>query len=1015
MLAVNLRRKLFLSSTSLDLGLFRDVAIRVAARLGYDLEAMEQFGPDPTIPVDMCRQKVEAADAFVGLYAHRYGFKPDGFDGKSLTELEYNWAISAGLPVLIFLIDESLPWPPSYIDDGQDKARLKEFKAKLLRQHTVQRITSPDDFRASLFEFLPKVESLISKRSARTETTAKKFIPTRPTSYIAHTYTLLETKDLVGRSSELELLNDWIVNTDSSNSHVRVLCLIAIGGMGKTALAWNWFHQSRLGRQHAGRLWWSFYETESGYERFIASALAYVTGKDTTVLQSNLSVEDQEKQLLFILNEQPFLIVLDGLERLLVAYAGLDFAHLADEDLDRQTNNYPLDHADARTDQGPHRLRKTIEPRIGQFLRALSRVQNSKVLVTTRLFPSELQTNTGMVMPGTRAVVLRGLDPDDAVSLWRHLGVSGSREHLLALFETFEFYPLLIRAFAGEVARFRPAPGNFDAWRDVYKTFNPYKLPLVQVRSHILEFALANLTQDCRRLLNTIAAFRAPAQYATLERLYVATLGFLPSSPQPLEVSTIAGHMLGSHLFIHSKSDRWGVARLDTILTELEDRGLVGWDKLNNTYDIHPVVRGVVWNALTQIDQKSVYQTITSTLEPTKYKTTQLATYLLSDAAHDDLDISGALNVSSTLELFNALVGLSEYERAAQLYFARINHRIDFYSLGASALNIAMLESLLPEGIKKPPKGLDRDIITQLGHAYFEVTKFREALECYQTNLAEDIRRYHEGALTDAEGGRILNQIALGYKDIADVLMRVGALRYAEAAIQYSLNCAIGCDLADWVAAEFAKLEAVCGNHTAARHMASRVKSNRFVFREDCMAQVEVFCGKYDNYESIVGDDLIRAIGAIGKGEYKGACRVLQKKLTDARSNSLWEDEARARQLLASVHCFQSDLDGARLILDEVWDIVSRGPLRLIQADCYNTLATIELEAGRNREAVEAASLAFRHAYCDGGQFTYKLALDSAMRLLRRLGCSRPDSMNQAGWIDAFWSTIPTAPTKSPC
>ena len=37
---------------------------------------------------------------------------------------------------------------------------------------------------------------------------------------------------------------------------------------------------------------------------------------------------------------------------------------------------------------------------------------------------------------------------------------------------------------------------------------------------------------------------------------------------------------------------------LDATLTELEDRGLVGWDKAANRYDLHPIVRGVVWQAL---------------------------------------------------------------------------------------------------------------------------------------------------------------------------------------------------------------------------------------------------------------------------------------------------------------------------------------------------------------------------------------------------------------------------------
>ena len=35
---------------------------------------------------------------------------------------------------------------------------------------------------------------------------------------------------------------------------------------------------------------------------------------------------------------------------------------------------------------------------------------------------------------------------------------------------------------------------------------------------------------------------------------------------------------------------------LAALLAELEDRGLVGWDRAANRYDLHPIVRGVVWS-----------------------------------------------------------------------------------------------------------------------------------------------------------------------------------------------------------------------------------------------------------------------------------------------------------------------------------------------------------------------------------------------------------------------------------
>ena len=43
------------------------------------------------------------------------------------------------------------------------------------------------------------------------------------------------------------------------------------------------------------------------------------------------------------------------------------------------------------------------------------------------------------------------------------------------------------------------------------------------------------------------------------------------------------------------------------VLTELEDRGLLGWDRRANRYDLHPIVRGVAWNGLDAAAQQGVY------------------------------------------------------------------------------------------------------------------------------------------------------------------------------------------------------------------------------------------------------------------------------------------------------------------------------------------------------------------------------------------------------------------------
>ena len=78
-------------------------------------------------------------------------------------------------------------------------------------------------------------------------------------------------------------------------------------------------------------------------------------------------------------------------------------------------------------------------------------------------------------------------------------------------------HPLLIHALAGEIANYRHrASGDFDRWRNTNPDFDPFSLPLVQARSHVLEFALRGLNESSKKALHTIAAFRMPASYDTL-------------------------------------------------------------------------------------------------------------------------------------------------------------------------------------------------------------------------------------------------------------------------------------------------------------------------------------------------------------------------------------------------------------------------------------------------------------------------------------------------------------------
>jgi hypothetical protein len=88
-------------------------------------------------------------------------------------------------------------------------------------------------------------------------------------------------------------------------------------------LTWKWFNDiaPQEMKPLAGRMWWSFYESDATFENFVTRALAYLTQRPL-----------DEVQKIPALDREPYLVTLDGLERILIAYVRMDAAHLSDDD-----------------------------------------------------------------------------------------------------------------------------------------------------------------------------------------------------------------------------------------------------------------------------------------------------------------------------------------------------------------------------------------------------------------------------------------------------------------------------------------------------------------------------------------------------------------------------------------------------------------------------------------------------------------------------------------------------------
>src|SRR5215210_3485675 len=144
--------RVFIGSTGKDLEGYRSAAIGECNKLGFVPVAMEFFEAMGIGATKGSKQKLDTAELYVGIFAHRYGYIEEGHE-QSVTEIEFDYAGERGLDRLCFLTNPAHAWPPLFTDH-ENYSRLEAFKRRIDTALIRAEFTIVEDFRLKLYQAL---------------------------------------------------------------------------------------------------------------------------------------------------------------------------------------------------------------------------------------------------------------------------------------------------------------------------------------------------------------------------------------------------------------------------------------------------------------------------------------------------------------------------------------------------------------------------------------------------------------------------------------------------------------------------------------------------------------------------------------------------------------------------------------------------------------------------------------------------------------------------------------------
>ena len=292
-----------------------------------------------------------------------------------------------------------------------------------------------------------------------------------------------DTSFFYGRTAELTTLRKWIVN-----DRCRLVALLGMGGIGKTALSVKLAQQ--LENQFEYVIWRSLRHAPSVQE-LLANLLDFLDPEHRNSLPINSNY--RLSRLIELLRKQRCLLILDNVESIL--YKG-DFSFDKLPHSDRAASHYTL-----RVGSYPYGYED-----YGELFKQVGEASHQSCLVlTSREIPKEIAILQGESRP-VRSLPLRGLGLE-AKELLKTKGLFNSENELKELVERYEGNPLALMIAAETIK---------EVFNDNIADFNLYHPIVFGEIYNLLEQQFYRLSILEKEVMYWLAINRIPVSIKTL-------------------------------------------------------------------------------------------------------------------------------------------------------------------------------------------------------------------------------------------------------------------------------------------------------------------------------------------------------------------------------------------------------------------------------------------------------------------------------------------------------------------